>query len=117
MTVEFLLAIGIIIAITELKEHRLHKRFNQLSDNIELAEESLGMCNKALEALVNEIKLMNESMDLVKRELAESRQSHGSIHEKLDDLKVKSESVLKEFELNGAPIRPRPEGVDIIEGF
>lgn len=114
---ELFLGLGIIVAISELREWRQHKNTCRIVD----AFEALELSNK-LETL--KIDEFGKSIEKVIKNIEDLQLRVHALNEMLQDQKDKIEkaeantaTILKEYELNGIPLGLQRKNADYIEGL
>jgi hypothetical protein len=113
---ELLLALGIMIAVNELKEWRADKRHKEFSHCFESLKSSIIELNLKIKTMTDVLHSVSEKSSDVKVLSKANAEIIQAISSENSEIKTLQENILKELEVNGVQIKKPTQG-DYIEGL
>lgn len=118
MTFEFVVAIGIIVLISEAKEWRASKRIEEINKRLDSGFQALSQLHKELKFLKESISELSNQVYIQNSKIDSLVANYEAVAQNAEQAKIAGETILKEYELNGIPLGMiRNPNADVIEGF
>lgn len=114
---ELLIAVAIMIAISELKEWRIGKKADNLESRIMTLTASLIELSKKIENINQDFTQINKHVDNIECKIDAMVERQEAMKEIVDSVDVSTKTILNEHEISGIPMGFNPKRPDFIEGI
>lgn len=117
MAIELVVALAIIIGLSEVKEWRAYRRAAELEEKVNKIQESVHALNIAVQNIGKILESFSKSIstiDLKQDGLSEQIEDMKELTSKTE---VQTATILREYELNGTPLGYIRKQPDFVEGL